>query len=94
MKAAEELPAKGRVGLRRTSLRCLTAGRKSYILAGSVIDGQNSPEAQEGKELVDAVLDEVLKVPHNSASLLLRTQRFDSAAKANEFASSLKINSR
>jgi hypothetical protein len=40
------------------------------------------------------VLDEVLEVPHNSASLLLRTQRFDSTAQAKKFASSLKINSR
>jgi len=59
-----------------------------------VFDGQNSPAAQSDEESVDAVLDEVLKVPHNSASLLLRTQRFDSTAQANEFASSLKINSR
>jgi hypothetical protein len=59
-----------------------------------VFDGQNSPAAQADEESVDAVLDEVLKVPHNSASLLLRTQRFDGTAQANEFASSLKINSR
>jgi hypothetical protein len=59
-----------------------------------VFDGQNSPKTQAGKESVNAVLDEIQEVPHNSASLLLRTQRFDSAAKANEFASSLKINSR
>jgi hypothetical protein len=59
-----------------------------------VFDGQNSPKTQVGKESVDAVLDEIQEVPHNSASLLLRTRRFDSTAKANEFASSLKINSR
>jgi hypothetical protein len=59
-----------------------------------VFDGQNNPATQADEESVDAALDEVLKVPHNSASLLLRTQRFDSTAQANEFASSLKINSR
>ena len=63
-------------------------------MAGSVIDGQNSSAAQADEESVEAVLDEVLKVPHNLASLLLRTQRFDSTAQANENASSLKINSR
>ena len=68
--------------------------RKPSIIAGSVFDGQNSLTAQADKELVDAVLDEALEVPHNSASLLLRTQRFDSTAQANKFASSLKINSR
>jgi hypothetical protein len=59
-----------------------------------VFEGKNNPTTQADKESVDAVLDEILKVPHNSASLLLRTQRFDSTAQANEFASSLKINSR
>jgi hypothetical protein len=72
----------------------LTAGGKPSIILGSVIVGQNSSSAQANKELVEAVLDELLKVPHNSASLLLRTQRFGSTSKADKFASSLKINSR
>ena len=85
-------------GLAGDSLCCskrrLTEIRKASIIYGSVFEGKNNPTTQADKESVDVVLDEVLKVPHNSASLLLRTQRFDSAAQANEFVSSLKINSR
>jgi len=51
----------------------LTASRKALILAGYLIDGRDGPAAQAVEESADAVLDEGLKVPHNSASLLLRT---------------------
>jgi hypothetical protein len=49
----------------------LTGKRKFLIIAGSAVDGQNSPTAQAGRKIVGEMLDELHKAPHNSASLLI-----------------------